>query len=356
MPRSGVCVSESESGSSIAAAARRAIDEKTKPVGSLGELEAWAARLCVAQRTLLPRVDRARIIVFAGDHGVAAEKVSAYPSEVTAQMMVNYSAGGAAINTIARANGIELEVIDVGVDADLSRVRNIVPAKVRRGTGNIVSESAMSDSECVAAMEVGRAAVSRASGDGIRMIGLGEMGIANTTAAAAVLSALSGRDPDETTGRGTGINDVALVRKRAVVRAAVKRHQNSEGRGAELPQTVLRGLGGLEIAAITGAALEAASRRVIVIADGFISTVGVLIAVRIDPAVAEVLFVAHRSSERGHSVALEELRAQPMLDLGMRLGEGSGAAVAMPLLRAAASIMSMATFDAASVSTAVPPA
>ena len=345
-------MSSLERDSAIAVAARRALDEKTKPLGSLGELEAWAARLCVAQQTLWPRVDRGRVVVFGGDHGVSAEGVSAYPSEVTGQMMFNYAAGGAAINAIARANGIELEVLDVGVDADLSSVRNIVHAKVRRGTRNFIAEPAMSAAECEGAMDVGRTAVARAAAAGVRLIGLGEMGIANTTAAAAMLAVLSGHDADETTGRGTGIDDRTFARKRTVVQEAVTRHHAREGHASRLPQVVLRGLGGLEIAAIAGAALEAAARRIIIVADGFISTVAVLAAVRIDPGVAEVMFVAHRSCERGHGIALEQLGTKPMLDLGMRLGEGSGAAVAIPLLRAAASIMSMATFESASVSTA----
>jgi nicotinate-nucleotide--dimethylbenzimidazole phosphoribosyltransferase len=330
----------------LAAAARHAIDDKTKPLGSLGELETWAIQLAEIQGTLTPRIDRARMIIFGADHGVAHEGVSAYPPQVTAEMMRNFARGGAAINVLARANTLEIEVIDVGVDADLAELTGITHAAVRRGSRNMLHEPAMTDAERDAAMAVGRDAVRRAASDGVRAVGLGEMGIGNTTAAAAVLSALTGAPPAETVGRGTGVDDARLAHKRVVVARAVACHA-----AATDPLAALGALGGLELAAIAGAALEAPAHGIAVVADGFISTVAILVAVRIDPSIRGHVFCAHRSAEAGHTLALDALGARPMLDLGLRLGEGSGAALAIPLLRSAAAVLTeMATFAGAGVS------
>jgi nicotinate-nucleotide--dimethylbenzimidazole phosphoribosyltransferase len=329
----------------IATRAQRAIDEKTKPLGSLGALETWAVRLACIQDTLTPRIERARILVFGADHGVAVEGVSAYPPQVTPEMMKNFARGGAAINVLARANGLEVEVIDVGVAADLSALDGIVHASVRRGSRNFLQEPAMTADECAAAIRVGREAARRAAADGVQAIGLGEMGIGNTTAAAALLSALTGEPATKTVGRGTGVDDERLAHKRDVVTRAVAMHPVTS------PAQALAALGGLELAAIAGAALEAPAHRMVVVADGFISTVATLAAVRIDPAISANLFWAHRSAEQGHGLALDALGAQPMLDLRCRLGEGTGAALAIPLLRSAAAILTeMATFASAGVS------
>lgn len=329
----------------IAAAAQRAIDDKTKPLGALGELETWAVRLACIQDTLTPRIDHARILVFGADHGVAAEGVSAYPPQVTPEMMKNFARGGAAINVLAHANGLEVEVIDVGVNADLSSVDGIVHASVRRGSRNMLVEPAMTADECKAAMNVGREAVRRAANDGVQAVGLGEMGIGNTTAAAALLSGLTGAPASETVGRGTGVDDQRLAHKREIVAQAVAKHAMND------PLRALAALGGLELAAIAGAALEGPAHGMIVVADGFISTVATLAAVRIDPNIRSNLFWAHRSAEHGHGVALDALGALAMLDLRCRLGEGTGAALAIPLLRSAAAVLSdMATFASASVS------
>jgi nicotinate-nucleotide--dimethylbenzimidazole phosphoribosyltransferase len=330
----------------IAAAAQRAIDEKTKPLGSLGELETWAVRLACIQDTLTPHISRARLLVFGADHGVAAEGVSAYPPQVTAEMMKNFARGGAAINVLARANDLEVEVIDVGVDADLTSLVGILHAKVRRGTRNFLREPAMTAAECAAAMNVGRDAVRRAASEGVQAIGLGEMGIGNTTAAAALLSALAEAPPEDTVGRGTGVDDQRLAHKRAVVAQALALHTPAAD-----AEHALAALGGLEMAAIAGATLEAPTHRMIVVADGFISTVATLAAVHMNPNVRANLFWAHRSAERGHGVALDALGALPMLDLRCRLGEGTGAALALPLLRSAAAVLTeMATFASAGVS------
>lgn len=327
--------------------AQRAMNDKTKPPGSLGRIEALGVQLACVQRTLAPAIRRARVAVFAGDHGVTEEGVSAYPARVTVEMMRNFARGGAAINVIGRANDVEIEVIDVGVAGELDGLPNVVHANVRRGTRNFAREPALTPAEVDAALEVGRAAARRAADAGVDALGLGEMGIGNTTAAAALLSALTGEAPSETVGRGTGIDDVGLARKRATVKTALARHTAA----LATPAAALAAVGGLEIAAIAGAALAAPEHGIVVVADGFISTVGILAAHRLNPAIRDALVFSHRSAERGHALALRALDACPLLDLDLRLGEGTGAALAMPFLRAAAAVMrEMATFAEAGVS------
>jgi len=341
--------------------ARREMDFKTKPLGALGRLEDVAARLAVLQGTLTPAVDWTRVCVFAADHGIADEGVSAYPRAVTAEMMRNFDRGGAAINVIAAANDVDVEVVDVGVDADLAALLNIRHERVRAGTRNFAREPAMTEAEVDAAFAVGAACARRAELNGIQALGLGEMGIANTTSAAAVLGAVTGHSSELTVGRGTGVDDAGLARKRLVVDGALQLH--FDGRRASAREA-LRRVGGLEIAAIAGAARNAAARGIAVVADGFISTVGILCALLIERdetpdarRLAAAVVFAHCSAERGHRLALDECAAlagcdsSPMLDLGLRLGEGTGAALAMPLLRAAAAVMrDMATFADAGVS------
>jgi nicotinate-nucleotide--dimethylbenzimidazole phosphoribosyltransferase len=336
--------------------ARRAIDAKTKPLGALGRLEDVAVRLAVLQGTLMPCVDRTRVCVFGADHGIAFEGISAYPRSVTAEMMRNFDRRGAAINVIAAANDVSVEVIDVGVDADLTMHAGIRHEKVRCGSRNCLDEPAMTIQEFDAALEVGRAAARRAAADGIHALGLGEMGIGNTTVASALLSALTGNPAAATVGRGTGVTDDVLVRKREIVDRAVALYSPASAK------ELLRCVGGLELAAMAGAALEAANHRIAVVADGFISTVAVLCALHIaggDDRLAHSLFFAHRSAESGHAVALSacdafaNCDARPLLLFDMRLGEGSGAALAMPLVRAASAVMrDMATFASAGVSAA----
>lgn len=344
--------------------AQRVMDAKTKPLGALGQLEACGVRLAVLQQTLAPVVDITRVCVFAADHGVSDEGVSAFPRAVTAEMMKNFAAGGAAINVMARANDVQVEVLDVGVHADLATLTGVRHEKVCLGTRNITIEAAMSADELAQAMAVGAGAVSRAARDGVRAVGLGEMGIGNTTAASALLSALCGFDASKTVGFGTGVSIGTLDHKREVVTRAVALHGvRSDSHNA---RECLRRLGGLELAAIAGAVLESRRLPVAIVADGFIATVAVLCAAYMaedelpDGArvVGSRVFLAHRSSERGHALAIDAFTAltqveqQPLLDLGMRLGEGSGAALAMPLLRAAAAVMrDMATFASAQVST-----
>ncbi|HEX8391778.1 MAG TPA: nicotinate-nucleotide--dimethylbenzimidazole phosphoribosyltransferase [Longimicrobium sp.] len=335
--------------------AQAALDDKTKPLGSLGRLEAAAARMAALQQTLAPAADRCRALVFAGDHGIADEGVSAYPRAVTTEMLRNFARGGAAVTVLARALGAGVDVVDVGVDAEFDALEGIAAARVRRGTRNFAHEPAMTADELGAAMRAGRDAVRRAARDGVQAVALGEMGIANTTAAAALLSALTGADPADTVGRGTGVDDDQLEHKRAVVARALAMH-GVPSDAAEALAT----FGGLEMAAVAGAALEAPLHRMAVVVDGFIATVSVLAAVRMDPAIAPALFLAHRSAERGHAVALDALAAagcdaEPLLDLGMRLGEASGAVLAFPLLRGACALFGMASFAEAGVSGPVVP-
>ena len=326
--------------------ARRYLDILTKPPGSLGALEELAAQLCAITGELKPSITPPAVIVFAADHGVAAEGVSAFPQAVTAQMVANFAQGGAAINVFARQIGARIEVVDVGVASDITAA-GVVNAKVCRGTANMVVADAMQPEQALEAVNVGVAAVERAKKTGAKCIMVGEMGIANTTASSAMLAVLTGESVASLAGVGTGIHQQQLTHKVAVIERAIA----ARNADPQAPLEVLAKLGGLEIAAMTGAYLAAAAHRLPTIVDGFIATVAALTACRICPAVRGYLIFGHRSQEPGHEVALRALDAKPLLDLGMRLGEGSGAVLAYPLLQsAAAMIAEMATFDSAGVS------
>ncbi len=331
-------------------AAQQAIDNKTKPPGSLGKLEQVAVQLAQVQHTLKPVIDPARVIVFGADHGVSEEGVSAFPAEVTMQMMANFAAGGAAVCVLSTNANASLEVIDVGVNGDLSSLTSIVHDKVRAGTRNLSREAAMSEDELLAAMQVGRDAILRAASSGCRCVGLGEMGIGNTTSAAILTGLMCAADANTVTGRGTGLADEQMPNKVRVVAQSLRRLSTC----VDDPMECLRQAGGLEIAALVGAMLEAPAHKLPVLVDGFIVTAAALIACKIEPDVRNHLFFAHESAEAGHQVALKALQAEPLLHLGMRLGEGSAAALAIPLLRGAAAILrDMASFSDAGVSTAV---
>ena len=328
-------------------ALRDALDAKTKPPGSLGRLEDLALALGLAQGTAEPMADPARIVVFAADHGVAADGVSAFPSEVTAQMVANFVAGGAAVSVLGAAANAALEVVDVGVAADLAGLAGVVHDKIANGTRNLRTEAAMTHEALDAALESGRRAVVRARDAGVRTLLLGEMGIANTTAAAVLTGLLANAPAETVTGRGTGLDDAALAAKRAVVGAALARLAGL----VDDPLECLREAGGLEIAALAGAVLEAPAHRMVVVVDGYIVTAAALVACRLRPEARRQLVFAHRSAEPGHALALAALDAEPLLDLGLRLGEGSGAVLALPLLRAACTVLAdMATFADAGVS------
>jgi len=323
----------------------------TKPPGSLGRLEDAACRLAMLQRSLAPRLVRPRVILMAADHGVTArESVAPYPRAVTAQMVANIVGGGAAINALAAQAGADIEVVDVGVATAIAlppepRAARFVDARVRPGTADMRLGPAMTAAECAAALAAGLAAVERAAADGVDAIALGEMGIGNSTAAAAIAAALTGADPAHTTGPGTGSHGDALARKVDAVRRALA----VNAPGAD-PLAILTRVGGLEIAALCGVCLGAAARDLPVVVDGFIAGAAAALAVRLSPPVAERLFAGHRSPEPGHDALLDAIGVVPLLDLGMRLGEGTGAVLALPILAAAARALAcMATFEDAGV-------
>ena len=325
---------------------RAYIDTLTKPPGSLGRLEALAIQLSAITGQAAPFVSPPGVAVFAADHGVAEEGVSAFPQEVTAQMVANFAHGGAAINVFARQIGAQVEVIDVGVVSSLS-LPGVVDAKVRAGTANMVQEDAMSREEVLSAINVGADSVGRLVEKGAKSIIVGEMGIANTTASSAMLAAFTQVPVATVVGAGTGINSAQQAHKVAVIEQALHARQADSND----PLDVLSKLGGLEIAAMAGAYLAAAAHRLPAIVDGFIATVAALTACRLCPEVRGYLIFGHRSEEPGHAAALEALQAEPLLALGMRLGEGSGAALAFPLVQAAAAMLKeMATFTQAGVS------
>jgi nicotinate-nucleotide--dimethylbenzimidazole phosphoribosyltransferase len=321
------------------------LDGKTKPRGSLGRLEELACRIAAARGISVPELPVKAVVVMAGDHGVAAEGVSAFPQEVTWQMVANFVRGGAAINVLARHAGAEVIVADMGVKqpVDLPGVRAV---RIGAGTGNIAREPAMTRAQAVAALEAGIAIAEELAARGVTLVATGEMGIANTTPATALAAHFTGARPEELAGRGTGVDDAGLARKIEAVRRALALH----GRTAD-PLDALARLGGFEIAGLAGLVLGAAARRVPVVVDGFISSAAALAAVRLAPAAAGYLVAAHRSVEPGHARVLASLDARPLLDLEMRLGEGTGAALAMHLVEAAIRILrEMATFADAGVS------
>jgi len=323
------------------------LDDLTKPPGSLGRLEDLALRYGLARGTVDLTIRRKRICCFAGDHGVADEGVSAYPKAVTPQMVLNMLHGGAAINVLSRHAGAELRIVDVGVDHDFGDATGLLACKIRAGTRNFTQGPAMTGPETIAALEVGIALANEAARDGVDLLGSGEMGIANTTPAAALMSVWLGVDVEAITGRGTGVDKAGLQRKQAAIRRAIEVNRASLAD----PLATLSALGGYEIAAIAGLALGGAANRVPVIIDGFISSAGALAAMRLCPAAADYLFFSHRSAEKGHRVFFDALGGTPILDLDLRLGEGTGAALAMTLLDAAVKVYNeMATFSSAGVS------
>jgi nicotinate-nucleotide--dimethylbenzimidazole phosphoribosyltransferase len=327
--------------------AKARLDTLTKPLGSLGRLEDLAAQwVAIRAGNVTDPVSKA-VYVFAADHGITAEGVSAYPAAVTQQMVLNFLSGGAAINVLARLNQVEVNVIDVGVDADLTCHAALGQYKVRRGSRNMLREPAMSEEELQAAISVGLALAEIAFAKGNNLIAVGEMGIGNTTAASVMTAALTGMPAGLVTGKGTGLESEAYARKCRIVEAVVS-HHFAQPAG---PLEILRRAGGLEIAAMTGLMLGAAKRQLAIVMDGFISTAAAAIACGLAPAVRSYLFAGHRSQEPGHRVLLAHLDIEPILDLDMRLGEGSGAVLAMPVLEGALRLYrEMATFTSAGVS------
>ena len=317
----------------------------TKPAGSLGRLEDLSIRVAAMTGRLDPPLVHAVVFVMAADHGVVAEGVSAYPAAVTAQMVLNFARAGAAINVLAHVLGARVLVADVGVDADLPAQPGVRALKVRRGTANITRGPAMSVEEARQAIDTGRRLV-REEAPAIAITG--DMGIGNTTASAALICALTGLDPVAVVGRGTGVDDAGLERKRDAVRRALDVNREAIARG---PQDALAAVGGLEIAALAGVILETARSRKPVIIDGFISGAAALVANAMEPRAAGYMIASHRSQELGHAEVLGRLGLQPLLDLDLRLGEGTGGVLALPLVRAAMRLLNdMATFEDAGVS------
>ncbi len=327
----------------LAAKVQHRLDRQTKPTGSLGRLESLALQLALIQQREQPRLDAPQLVVFAADHGIAARGVSAYPSDVTAQMVANFLAGGAAVSVLARQHDLALTVVDCGVRHDFAPHPQLIVRKTARGSADLVEQAAMSVAQCEAAIEHGRAVVRALPGNALL---LGEMGIGNTSIAALLMQRLTGLPLAQCTGRGTGVDDAGLAHKLGVLRTALERHAD-----VREPLAVLAALGGLEVATMVGAVLEAASQRRMVVVDGFISTAAVAVAAKVAPRVLGTCVFSHCSAESGHALWLSRLGVKPLLDLGLRLGEGSGAALAWPLIVSAVRLLEqMASFESAGVS------
>jgi len=319
------------------------LDNKTKPQGALGRLEALALQIGLVQQTDTPLLREPQVLVFAADHGLAVNGVSAYPSDVTWQMVENFLLGGAAVSVFARQHDLALTIVDAGVRHDFAARDGFLDCKIGPGTADALRGPAMTSAQCVNAIQAGRDVVRAAPGN---VVLLGEMGIGSTSSAALLLARLAGADIDVCVGRGTGLDDAGLERKRAVLRAVMQRHEC-----ARTPLDALAAFGGFEIAMMAGAALQAASERRLVVVDGFIGGAAIVVAAALAPTLLGYCVFAHRSNEAGHRLMLEHLRADPLLDLGLRLGEASGAVLAWPLIASAVLVLDqMASFESAGVS------
>ena len=340
----GLPVIEAVHDDALALRLRRRLDSLTKPIGSLGRLEALALQIGLIQRSDRPQLVAPQMLVFAGDHGLAARGVSAYPSDVTWQMVENFLAGGAAVSVLARQHGLALTVVDAGVRHTFAPRAQLLDRKVAPGTADASLGPAMTPEQCAQAIAQGRTVVSGLPGNAVL---LGEMGIGNTSSAALLLARLAGHDLADCVGRGTGLDDAGLARKLAVLRAVLQRNPDAKD-----AMSALAAFGGFEIAMLVGAALQAAEERRLIVVDGFIVGSAVVVAAAIEPAVLAACVFAHRSDEAGHGLMLAHLRAEPLLQLGLRLGEGSGAALAWPLIASSVKLLDeMASFGSAGVST-----
>jgi nicotinate-nucleotide--dimethylbenzimidazole phosphoribosyltransferase len=322
------------------------LNSLTKPLGSLGILENIVLQYCLITGKIKPEIGRKQIVVFAADHGVAAEGVSAYPQEVTVQMVLNILNGGAAVNVLAKHVDAEVRLVDIGVAGTFGDVPGLLKRKVKPGTENITAGQAMSNEEVLKAIEIGIEMAENAKQNGVTLLGTGEMGIANTTPSSALFAALLPCNVEEVTGRGTGIDDQKLDHKAQVIKKALTVNNDK----LSSPVNILAALGGFEIAGICGLILGAAAHRIPVVVDGFISSAAALVACKISDTVKDYLFFSHCSPEKGHYIFFERFGVQPILNLEMRLGEGTGAALAMPIIEASVKIYNeMATFDSAGV-------
>ena len=329
-------------------AAQSAFDRKTKPRGSLGELESLACRVAAIRGTASPGRLRAAVVLAAGDHGYAAREVSAYPQEVTGQMLANFASGGAAVNILARETGAQLVVVDAGVVAPVEH-EAIRQLRLGAGTADATEGPAMTPDQALAGLRGGTEIAAELAAGGSRIVATGDMGIGNTTAAAALCAALLPADSEAVSGRGTGLDDAGLARKVETVRRALTVNVVD----AADPVGVLASVGGFELAVLAGVCLGAAAEGCVVLLDGFVTGAAALVAARLAPAAAGFMVASHRSPEPGHALVLTELGLRPLLDLGLRLGEGSGALLALPLVHASLALLAdMATFDAAGVTDA----
>jgi nicotinate-nucleotide--dimethylbenzimidazole phosphoribosyltransferase len=321
------------------------IDTKTKPLGSLGKLEEIALQIGQIQNTTSPELKNPTIIVFAADHGLVDAGVSPFPKEVTYQMVLNFLNGGAAINTFSKQNGINLKVVDAGVDADFENNPNLIHAKIGNGTKNILLGSAMTIDECNKAIESGKKIVQDQFDAGCNVIGFGEMGIGNTSSASLLMSKITAIPIDDCVGKGTGHDDEGLEKKKAILKLAFEKHKLDSD-----PLKILSTFGGFEIAMMTGAYLKAAELNMTILVDGFIVTSALLVAYKMNSNVLENCIFTHTSNEQGHVHMLEYLNAKPILNMGMRLGEGTGVAVAYPIIKSAVNFLNqMASFEDAGV-------
>ncbi len=328
-------------------AARARQNMLTKPPGSLGKLEELSIQLAGIKADPFPSVERKAVIVMAADHGVTAEGVSAYPAEVTAQMVLNFLHGGAAINTLARQAGARVTVVDIGVAVEFEPMPGLIQCKVMRGTRNLAKGPAMTREEAEQALQVGVDVLNDEAARGLDIVATGDMGIGNTTASSAIVAAMTGLPVAQVVGRGTGIDDEGLNHKVKMIEQSLSLNQPNTNDALD----VLVRVGGLEIAGLAGVMIAAASKRIPVVVDGFISTAAAMIAVGLAPRVRDYLISAHQSVEVGHQAMLKHLNLSPLLDLNLRLGEGTGAALAFHIIEASTRILrEMATFDEAGVS------
>jgi nicotinate-nucleotide--dimethylbenzimidazole phosphoribosyltransferase len=326
---------------------RHKIDQKTKPQGALGALESLALQIALIQNTLSPKLNQPTMLVFAGDHGITQEAVSPYPQAVTAQMVLNFLNGGAAINVFANLHGMHLQVIDSGVNHDFTEHSHLVNAKIGKGTRNFLREPAMSLDECEQAMARGAGLVAAHVKAGTNVFGFGEMGIGNTSSASCLMSVLCDIPIAQCVGRGTGLDDVGLQRKTEILRQALNHHRVD----ASQPMHMLATFGGFEIAMMAGAMLAAAQHSTLLLIDGFIATSALLVAAKLEPNILDYCVFSHCSDESGHRLMLDHFQAQPLLNLGLRLGEGTGAVLAYSLVQSAVAFLNeMASFESAGVS------
>lgn len=323
------------------------VNYKTKPLGSLGLLEQLAVQIGLIQQSVTPTLTRPTMLLFAGDHGIAYEHVSPYPQDVTAQMVLNFLHGGAAINVFAKQNNMQLRVVDSGVNHQFAAHADLIDAKIGMGTRNFLYEAAMSAAECETAISRGAEVVNNEITQGCNVFGFGEMGIANTSSASCLMSVLCNLPIEECIGRGTGLDDAGLVHKQKVLHTALTHHQLKYNDALQ----VLTTFGGFEIAMLAGGMLQAAAKNCVVLIDGFITTAALLVAAKLQPNILHYCIFTHCSGESGHEKMLAYLNVKPLLNIGLRLGEGTGAALAYPLVLAAVNFLNeMATFESAQVS------